>query len=525
MGRQTHVYRANGAPSAGCAVRLFWFMSKTVVAPFVTTVAKRTAQAPSGPWALVSLALAMLLSSLDSSIAHVALPTLARTFQASFSSAQWVVLAHLLVVTSLIVSVGRLGDRVGRRRLLVVGIGLFTVTSILSGAAPTLGLLIAARAVQGVSGAIMMALSLAMVGETVPQAKIGRALGWLGTMSALGTALGPSLGGLLISGFGWRAIFLINVPLGVLALFLARRHLPRDRLAPKLTRPDFDRAGTLLLALTLAAYALAVTMGRGHFGWLNGTMLLVSAVGAGLFVCAETKAASPLIALAMFRGPGLTASLVMSALVATVVTTTLVVGPFYLSRALGLEVATIGLVLSAGPLVAALTAVPSGRLVDRFGAEAVTIVGLSGMAVGCVALALLPLATGVSGFIVSLVFLTAGYGMFQTANNTVVMAELRPDQRGRVSGLLNLSRNLGRITGAAVMGAVFARAAATTDLTTAPPETVAYGMQTTFAVAALLIGTALVLAWRSRALAADRLLVPERERRRSHPGEVHRERL
>src|SRR5690606_10537730 len=141
-------------------------------------------------------------------------------FGATFQEVQWVVLAYLLAITALVVGAGRLGDLVGRRRLLLAGLMLFTAASALCGLAPTLGSLIAARAAQGLGAAVMMALTLAFVGETVPKARIGSAMGLLGTMSAIGTALGPSLGGMLIAGPGWRAIFLVNLPLGLLTLYL-----------------------------------------------------------------------------------------------------------------------------------------------------------------------------------------------------------------------------------------------------------------------------------------------------------------
>ena len=171
----------------------------------------------------------MLLSSLGTSIANVALPTLAQAFAASVQEIQWIVLAYLLASTTLIVSVGRLGDLTGRRRLLLAGMVLFAVASVLCGAAPTLWLLIAARAGQGLGAAIMMALAMAFVGETVPKAQTGSAMGLLGTMSAIGTALGPTLGGLLIAGLGWPAIFFVTGALGMLTLLLAQRFLPGDR--------------------------------------------------------------------------------------------------------------------------------------------------------------------------------------------------------------------------------------------------------------------------------------------------------
>jgi EmrB/QacA subfamily drug resistance transporter len=450
-------------------------------------------------WALASLSLSMLMPSLDTSIANAGLPTLAHAFGASFQAVQWIVLAYLLAITTLIVSVGRLGDIVGRRRLLLAGIGLFTVSSLLCGAALTLPLLLAARAAQGLGAAIMLSLTIALVGETVPKDRTGSAMGLLGTMSAIGTTFGPSLGGVLIVALGWRSIFLVNVPLGILNFLLALRYLPVDRAEPKTHRARFDKVGTLLLALTLAAYALAMTIGHGRVRTLNAALLLAALVGAALFVLAERRAESPLIRLAMFRHRALSASLTMSALVSTVMMATLVVGPFYLARALELPTALVGLVLSVGPLVAALTGVPAGRMVDRIGAQRMTIVGLLGLAAGCLTLSLISASWGVAGYIAPIVILTAGYALFQTANNTAIMTDIRPEQRGVISGMLSLSRNLGLITGASVMGAVFALASATVDISTAPPEAIATGMRITFAVAAVLIVVALIASRSSRA--------------------------
>jgi MFS family permease len=327
-------------------------------------------------------------------------------------------------------------------------------------------------------------------------------MGLLGTMSAVGTALGPSLGGVLIAGFGWPAIFFVSVPLGLLTLLLAYRHLPADGRRTTTDRTRFDQAGTLLLALTLAAYALAVTTGRGTFAVVNVVLLLTAAAGLALFVLAEARAASPLIPLALFRNPVLSAGFAMSSLVTTVVMATLVVGPFYLSGALGLDAARIGLVMSCGPIVAALTGVPAGRIVDRFGAYRMTMAGLTAMAAGSSILPLMPVRFGIPGYIAPLAVITAGYALFQAANNTAVMADLRPEQRGVISGMLNLSRNLGLITGAAVMGAVFALGSGTTDMMTARPEAVSAGMRITFATATVLILAALAIASASHALSA-----------------------
>ncbi|AZD28737.1 Putative transport protein [Pseudomonas chlororaphis] len=447
-------------------------------------------------WTLASLSLSMLLASLGTSIANVGLPTLVQAFGASFQQVQWVVLAYLLAMTALIVSVGRLGDLLGRRRLLLIGILLFTLASMLCAAAPTLGMLIGARALQGVGAAIMMALTLALVGETVSKARTGSTMGLLGTMSAIGTALGPSLGGVLIAGFGWQALFLVCVPLGGLTWALAYRYLPATGQARTFERGAFDPLGTLLLAITLLAYGLAMTPGRGHFGLLNVGLLVMALLAAGLLVWVEARVAAPLVRLALFRDAALSGSLAMSALVSTVMMATLVVGPFYLAHGLGLEAFGVGLAMSLGPCVTALSGVPAGRIADRFGVRPMILAGLGAMALGCLMLALLPASLGIGGYLAPIVVTTLGYATFQTANNTAVMSDVVAEQRGVISGLLNLSRNLGLISGASLMGAVFAAVAG--DLTTASAEAVASGMGFTFALAAGLVLMALLVALASQ---------------------------
>jgi len=435
----------------------------------------------------------MLLPSLSTSIANISLPTLTREFAAPFQQVQWVVLSFLLVLTTLVVSAGRLGDVMGRRRLLLAGVALFTAASAVAAVAPSLWVLVAARAVQGIGAAAMLALTVAFVGQTVPKERTGRAMGMLGTMSAVGTALGPSLGGLLIAAFGWQAIFAINVPLGILAFWLARRFLPAD--APKApTIQTFDNLGTVTLAFTLAAYALSMTLGKGRFGSLNAALLGAAAVGLAAFVRVEMRAASPLVRLSMLRDRSMTASLVMSALVSTVLMATLVVGPFYLSQGMLLSTGVVGLLMSVGPVVAAFTGAPAGRLVDRFGSQLMMTAGLVGMTVGCAALVFIPTAFGIAGYLTPIVVITGSYAVFQAANNTGVMADAPQDRRGVISGLLTLSRNLGLITGTSAMGAVFVAASAPTSGAGSTPQLVALGMHATFAAATGLIAASLAFA-------------------------------
>ena len=438
-------------------------MTAATTAPTTARTAPPTTPAtaldPAARPALAGLALAALLSSLGISIANVGLPTLAQSFGAPFQAVQWVVLAYLIALAALVAGAGRLGDVLGRRRLLLGGLALFAAASVAAALAPTLALLVAARAAQGAGAAVMTALAMALVSETVPKSHAGRAMGLMGTVSAVGTALGPTLGGALIAGWGWRALFIAPLPLALLGLALVHRCVAQDRPAEQ---------------------AVA--------GRARGLRPFASAL----------------------RDAPLRSGLATSALVSTVLMATLVIGPFYLSRALGLPAALVGMAMSVGPLTSAVGGVPAGRAVDRFGAARMVLAGLSVSAAGCLLLALLPASpggvagevVGVVGYVVPLALVTAGYALFQAANNTAVMARAAADGRGLVSGLLNLSRQLGLIAGASAMGAVFAWASGAADVATAPAAAVAFGMRVSFGVAALLLGVALLLAWRARQPAA-----------------------
>ena len=436
--------------------------------------------------ALAALCLSMLLSALGVSIANVGLPAIALAFSAPIRSVQWIVLAYLLVVTALVVSAGRLGDVIGRRRLLLAGLATYTGAAALCALAPTLWLLLAGRAVQGMGAAAMTALTMAMARAAVPKARIGRAMGLLGSMAAAGTALGPSLGGLLIAGFGWRALFLAQLPLGMLAWLLAWRYLPSGPAPLRAGGVRFDYRGTAALALALTAFALAMTQSRAQ-----AILLALAGLGLAWFYRIEKAAPVPLVGVALLRSLALSGALAMNVLVTTVVMATLVVGPFYLAHGLGLAPAQVGMVMSCGPAAAALAGIPAGIAVDRAGSRRAMLAGLAAMAAGAATLPWLAVNAGVPGYVVSLVVLTAGYALFQAANNTAALAGVAAGEDGAVSGLLNLSRNVGLIAGASFMGAVFAHASASA----------AAGLRLVFGVALLLIlgacALALLTGWRA----------------------------
>ncbi len=433
------------------------------------------------------LSIVTIVAALGTSLINVILPQVAVQFGAGMSTAQWATLAFLLSSTVLIVPAGWLGDTLGRARVLQGAIIVFLAGSLVAALAPSLGVIIAGRALQGVGVAAMLALPVALVRETVRPQEMGRAMGVIGSSMATGMALGPAVGGLIAaSGLGWRGAFLLFLPLGLLALFLVGKKLPAKAVAPAQRRP-LDLAGLLLLALALAGYSLAVTMTPG--GWIGTTAIGVGVVVVlAFFVRRELRSVAPLVDLRMLNSLRIVPQLGMTFAGALVMMTFTVIPPFYLTLALGLDTWTMGLVMAVGPVMAILSGVPAGQLADRLGAARVTLVGLSAMTVASLAFVLLPPVWGVIGFLIAAVILTPGNQMFMAGNNTSVMSRADKAQQGAVSGVLNLARNLGFITGTALMSLVFDLAA--TRVTGVAGA--ALGMQSSFAIAAL-FGLAAVL--------------------------------
>ena len=439
-------------------------------------------------WRLASLSMAMLLPSLGISVANIALPNLRTAFDVTSQEAQWVVIAYLVVVTASLVTAGRLGDLLGRKRLLLVGIAIFSLAALAAVFASTIWMVVLARAVQGVGAAVMMSLTVAAVSDAVPAERAGTAMGLLGTVSAVGTAAGPSLGGLLVGLFGWPAIFLLMAGAGLLAALLVGTQLPATLADGR--RPAFDLPGASALMLTVAAFALATTLSPVTL--VNAGLAAAAALGVAVFVAMQRRAAAPLVQLDLLRHPPVAAGLLSIALASAIVMTTLVVGPFYLTGVLGLDTAIAGLVMTIGPAVSALVGLPAGRIVDRRGPGPVSLVGLSALLAGTLAMAILPGAIGLPGYICSLVVITSGYALFQAANTTALLAGASRDQRGVISALLSLGRNVGLITGASAMGALFALAS---DGTAAGGQ---HGLQLVFAVASGFVATALGLSARAQ---------------------------
>ncbi|WP_323665878.1 MFS transporter [Pectobacterium punjabense] len=385
----------------------------------------------------ITLALSILSASLGTSIANIALPTLTAIFSAPFAQVQAVVIAYLAAMAISVVIAGRLGDRYGLKPVFIAGLALFAVASLLCALAPQLWQLIVARTLQGIGAAFLMTLGMALLRQTAGEKHVGQAMGILGAVSALGTALGPSVGGWLLTTAGWRSLFWVQIPLVIIVLFLAFTLLPATQVKTK----------------------------------------------------AQLSGISPI------RYMTLLPNLTINAAVASAMMTTLIIGPYYLGLGLSLHETLVGVVMAVGPAIAIFCGIPSGRLVDIWGFRRALYVGLSLVTAGTFMLAILPNLLGVTGYILSMVVLTPGYQLFQAANNTATLADIPGNQRGTVSGLLNLSRNIGLIVGASIMGQIFALSTGTEDFTHATPSSLASGLQFTFFLAGSMILAAITFAY------------------------------
>ncbi|MCC7479293.1 MFS transporter [bacterium] len=439
--------------------------------------------------ATAALALATALASLGSSSMNIALPRLASDFHAGLPELQWAVLAYLLPGTALILIIGRLGDSFGTRRVLLLGLWLYVLGAVASALAPGLGWLLAARAVQGSGAAAMLALSLALAADSSSGGSGGRSMGLLASSSALGTALGPALGGLLLDGPGWRAVFALLALLALGTALLSLRALAPD---PQLDRPALraaDLPPALLLSAGLTALMLALSFSRGSLSPAVGALLLAALVCAGLFYLLQRGSLRPLLAPELLQAGGMRSSLWQSLLVSAVLMASLVVGPFYLSEGLGLSSAISGLLLAAGPLVVMLSGPLAGAMTERFGPRCTAALGLAGLALAALLFALLPLALGLGGWLLPLTVLTFSYALFQTGNNTAVMAKAGTQLRAAAAAMLNLSRNLGLAAGTAVFTLLYSLASETAAGDAAAASS--HGLHMVFAPAALLLLLAL----------------------------------
>jgi EmrB/QacA subfamily drug resistance transporter len=402
-------------------------------------------------WGFSAVSVGVFMATLDGSIVNVALPSIREAFGAPITQVELVVSAYLLVTSAGLLAAGRLGDVLGRRRVYVGGLLLFTLGSGLCGFAWSLPVLVAARAVQALGATAMMSMGAAIVTSIFPSERRGRALGAVSSVVAAGLTAGAPVGAAILSFFGWKAVFLVNLPVGVAGAIWASRILPAD---VPVRGASFDRAGAMGFGAALAAAIAALEVAPHSVPWALG-LLGVAAVAGLLLWRAERGASAPLVDPELFRDRTVSLGLLAATLSYAALFHQTLLSPFFLSEVKGLGAAGLGAVLTVVPIALMVSSPVAGWFSDRFGPRLPQVVGGLMLSAGLVSLSLADAASSLPSIVARLAMEGAGMGFFQPPNNSAVMGALPRAKLGAGGGMLATARNVGMVVGVALGGALF----------------------------------------------------------------------
>jgi EmrB/QacA subfamily drug resistance transporter len=404
--------------------------------------------------AMLTVWIGIFMATLDGSIVNVALPTLTEYFKTDITTIEWVIMAYLLTITSLLLSLGRLSDMFGRKPIFAGGLALFTVGSGLCAISATEGQLIFYRIIQGIGAAMLMATGVAIITHAFPPRERGKAMGLIGTVVSIGSMAGPITGGFLIENVGWQSIFYINIPIGIFGTLMAMRVLHRDETNPGQT---FDIPGALTLFMSLILLLLALSQGQDS-GWESGyiiSLFILSAVLFIVFIYVETKARHPMMELRHFKNRPFAAANISSMISFVAMFNVILMMPFFLENELGYSPEMVGIVFLAVPIVMSVISPVSGWLSDRANSYILSSIGVGIASISILALSFLSKSSGFIDVTSRLALLGLGLGLFQAPNNSIIMGSLPKEQLGIAAGTLGTMRNMGMVIGIAVSGAVF----------------------------------------------------------------------
>jgi EmrB/QacA subfamily drug resistance transporter len=406
-----------------------------------------------GVLAILCVGVFMLL--LDGTIVNIAIPDIMSSFDTSFSAVEWVMNAYLLVFAVLLITTGRFGDLYGRKLLFVMGVTLFTLSSLACGLAPGIGWLIGFRAVQGLGGAMMMPNTLSIVSNVFPPEERGKAMGFWGGVSGISLALGPSLGGLLVDASSWRWIFFINVPIGVILLVLALRYVPESTDPTSVKQIDY--AGVGLLTASMFCLTFALIEGQ-NYGWTSGLIVGLFAatiIGMTFFVLVQRRQRQPLMELGLFKNRTYTVTNLVALLMSFGMMGIFFLLPVFLQAILGYSAIKAGLVMTPLAAVVIVAAPTSGALSDRIGPKWLMFTGMLVTALGFYLTRRVMVTDGSWPSLVAPFVVTGlGIGMVMPPMTSAVMGSVGPEKAGQASGVISSFRQIGSVLGIAVMGAV-----------------------------------------------------------------------
>jgi EmrB/QacA subfamily drug resistance transporter len=434
-------------------------------------------------WVLIAIGTGSFMSALDASVVNTILPVVRSAFHSNVAAIEWVVTVYLLVLSGLLLSFGRLGDLRGHKSIYVWGFAIFVFSSILCGAAWSTAALVVFRGLQAVGGAMLASNAPAIVTGNFPPQQRGRVFGLVSTMTYLGLTVGPSLGGFLTQAIGWRSIFYINVPVGALALALSLVFIPKD--LPAVSGQKFDLPGALVFLAGLTALLLGLNKGA-DWGWGSAptlVLLVLAALFLVAFILVEHRSPAPMLDLSLFRIPLFSTSVLSAVLNYICVYSITFLMPFYLIQGRGLNPAAAGLLLTAQPILMAITAPVSGAFSDKIGSRLPGMVGMAVLALGLFLLSRLGATTTLAYTAVALAVAGVGTGTFISPNTSALMGSAPRSHQGIASGVLAAARNVGMVLGIGLAGAIF-----TTHLAQNTPTAFYQGIAMGFLAAAVVAG-------------------------------------
>ena len=395
------------------------------------------------------------MSTLDSSIVNIALPTIRRDLNAG-DSVEWIVLCYLLTTTSTLLIMGRLSDWIGRRQLYITGFCVFVIGSLLCGLAWNLWSLVSFRVIQGLGASMIFAIGPAIISDAFAPSERGKALGFMGSVVAAGASAGPVIGGLLLGKFGWSSIFFVNVPVGLVAIWRAWTILPKS---PNVTGQRFDLVGAGLFLIGVTTLLTGLDFGpEPSYGWSHPLVIGLLAIGAVLlllFLLWEMRVSEPMLRLSLFRIRLFTAAILAAFCGFVASGGNLFVIPFFLQQLLGLNPERAGLVLLAGPLTLSVAAPLGGYLSSRISTRWLSSAGLLLAASGYFAFSFLDAGWDWTEVIWRSSLVSLGFGLFQSPNSSSALNSAPLAQRGIASSMIAFMRNLGFVVGIALAAAVW----------------------------------------------------------------------
>ncbi|QOX64496.1 MFS transporter [Anoxybacterium hadale] len=449
---------------------------------------------------LMVVVVSTFMSTLDGSIVNVALPNMARALGVGTSRIQLVALSYLIVISGMVLIFGRLGDMIGKSRTFRYGLLIFSVGSLLCGISYSFLFLIVSRVVQAVGAAAMMANNQGIIAEVFPAAERGRALGLSGTAVALGSLVGPGLGGIIVGVGRWEYIFLINVPIGIAAYFFAYRLLPKGK---SMAGQKMDGLGALLLLLSIIPLFTALGEGLNR-GFTDSVILCgfgVSIVSFFLFIQLEKRKEHPLIRLEIFQNRLFSLSIFCSFLTFVAMFCSNIILPFYLQDVMAYSPQHAGLILMIYPLILMVAAPFGGHLSDKIGSEILTVVGLSLASAGLFAMGTLNQNSSMFHLVLFIAVMAMGMGLFQSPNTSLIMSTVPRNKLGIAGSVNALVRNLGMVSGIALATTVLYSmmslklAYKVSNYTAGQDQAFIYGMHVVYLIAAgiSLLGAILTL--------------------------------